>query len=189
MQNTQEVYARLPSNITSRAIIKRSECSSLHVQTVYLNADCSFNEELATLSTAMPLHYSSITSPASHASFVLVHAVNQWRIRDSNKNGVLATSSSSNNLFAAYGGVVDHGRSLDVLDSALARLVVAGEAPRVGLAISGDGKVIIRSCRDGYDVLDICRVVNRKNKYDMGNRIVPSTAVGRNRIRAWPRSS
>lgn len=68
----------------------------------------------------------------------------------------MTTGSCTNDLLAADGGVVDQCGSVDVVDRALAGLVVAGEAPGVDLAVGGDGEVVIGTGGDGDDVLGFC---------------------------------
>lgn len=67
----------------------------------------------------------------------------------------MTTSSGTDDLLASDGGVVDQGRSVDVLDRALAGLVVAGEAPGVDSAVGGDGEVVIGTGGDRDDILDV----------------------------------
>lgn len=82
-------------------------------------------------------------------------------IRLPKENGELTTSAGGDNLLAPDGRVVDVGGLLNVVDSALAGLVVAGEAPGVGFSIASDGKAIIRASGDGDDVGDACRRCQR----------------------------
>lgn len=72
-----------------------------------------------------------------------------------NEDRVLTTSTCSDDLLATNSSVVDQSRSVDIVDRALAGLVVAGEAPGVDLAIGGNGEVVIGTSSDGDDVLDV----------------------------------
>ena len=100
----------------------------------------------------------------------------------------MTTGSCTNDLLAADGGVVDQCGSVDVVDRALAGLVVAGEAPGVDLAVGGDGEVVIGTGGDGDDVLGFCELLALVLKnWRHGN--LPGWTVGLKRIRALPRSS
>lgn len=87
---------------------------------------------------------------------------------------VLASSTGADNLLATDGGVVDKGGSVDIVDSALAGLVVAREAPGEDLALGGDGKAVVGTGSDGDGVLDVCNLlatcfsVHRKSTYRAG---------------------
>ena len=81
------------------------------------------------------------------------------RVRLPVEHRELATCSGADNLLPADSSVVDLRRCLDVLDCALASLVVAGEAPRVDLAVGSDGEVIIGTGGDGDDVLGFCNLL------------------------------
>ena len=70
----------------------------------------------------------------------------------------LAAGTGGNNLLAPDGGVIDQGGLLNVLDSALARLVVAGKAPGVSLAVTSDSEAIVRTGGDGDNVRDFCGI-------------------------------
>jgi hypothetical protein len=74
------------------------------------------------------------------------------------KDRVLATSACSNDLLAANGGVINNGGGVDVVDCALAGLVVAGEAPGEDLAFGVDGEVVVSASGDGDNVLGIWSV-------------------------------
>lgn len=77
-------------------------------------------------------------------------------LRDTDQQRVLSTSASADDLLVADGRVVDEGRLLDIVDGALASLEIAGEAPRVDLAILGDGEAVVESGLDGDDICSFC---------------------------------
>lgn len=66
----------------------------------------------------------------------------------SNQDGVLATGSGTDNLLSADSSVINGRRRRDVFNCALASLVVAREAPRVSLAILGDGEAVVSTSSD-----------------------------------------
>lgn len=70
------------------------------------------------------------------------------------KHRVLATGASANDFLATDGGVVDQCRRLNLVDSALTGLVVAGEAPRVRLAVARNGETVVCAGSDSNDVGD-----------------------------------
>jgi hypothetical protein len=71
---------------------------------------------------------------------------------------VLSTSACSDDLLAADGGVINNGGGVDVVDGALAGLVVAGEAPGEDLALGVDGEVVVSAGGDGDNVLGVWSV-------------------------------
>jgi hypothetical protein len=75
---------------------------------------------------------------------------------DANEQRVLTASASADDLLAADGRVVDDCRLLDIVDGALAGLVVAAEAPRVDLAVLGDGEAVVETGLYGDDVGCLC---------------------------------
>lgn len=77
-----------------------------------------------------------------------VYAVDFGSLGDAGEDGVLAASAGGDEFLAADGGVVDDGGGVDVVDCALAGLVVAGEAPGVGLSVFGDGEVVVGASSD-----------------------------------------
>lgn len=74
------------------------------------------------------------------------------RVRLPVEHRELATCSGADNLLPADSSVVNLRRCLDVLDCALASLVVAGEPPRVDLAVSGNGEAVVGASGDGGNV-------------------------------------
>ena len=68
---------------------------------------------------------------------------------------VLAASAGVDELLIAHGRVVDDGRYLDVLAGTLTRLVVGREAPRVDLAVPGQGEAVVRASGDSDDERNI----------------------------------
>lgn len=74
-----------------------------------------------------------------------------------NQNGELAACAGGDNLFAPDGGVVNDSGNLDVINGALTRLIVCGEAPGVDLALRSDGKIIVGACGDLGDILNSCK--------------------------------
>lgn len=81
-----------------------------------------------------------------HGSLRAVHAVNLWSgISHAHKDGELSTSMSADDLLAANSRVVDQSGRLDIINRALAGLVVGGEAPRVHLAVASNCKAIVRA--------------------------------------------
>ncbi len=76
-------------------------------------------------------------------------------LRLAEENRELASSASNHDLLAADGGVIDQSRLLDVLNGSLASLVVAGEAPRVNLALTSDSEAVIRTGGNRDDIGNI----------------------------------
>lgn len=69
----------------------------------------------------------------------------------SNQDGVLPAGSGTDNLLSADSSVVNRRGRRDVFNGALASLVVAREAPRVSLAILGDGEAVVSTSSNSYD--------------------------------------
>ena len=69
-----------------------------------------------------------------------------------NEDGVLSTSAGTDDLLVSRGSVVDEGRDVDVVDGALAGLVVARKAPGVGLAVLANGKAVVGTGGNGNNV-------------------------------------
>ena len=84
-----------------------------------------------------------------------VDAVDLGVLGNTHEQRVLPAGAGSDDLLAADGGVIDLRRLLNVVDGALPSLVVAGEAPRVDLAVGGDGEAVIEASLD----LDYIRYV------------------------------
>ena len=72
-----------------------------------------------------------------------------------NENGVLSTSAGTDNLLVSRGSVVDQGRDVDVVDGALAGLVVARKAPGVGLAVLANGKAVVGTGGNGNNAREL----------------------------------
>lgn len=82
-------------------------------------------------------------------------AVDLGNIGNTSQDRVLATGASEDELLTADSGVVNGGRGLDILSRALASLVVGREAPRVSLALSVNGKVVVNTSGNVYTLGDI----------------------------------
>jgi hypothetical protein len=74
------------------------------------------------------------------------------RVRLAIEHRELAAGAGANNLLPAGSGIIDLRRRLNVVDCALARLIVAGKTPRVGLAICGNGEAVVGAGGDGDNV-------------------------------------
>lgn len=80
-----------------------------------------------------------------------------------NEDGKLSTGAGSNNLLVSGGSVVDKGRDMDVVDGALASLVVARKAPGVCLAVLANSKAIVGTGSNRYDIRDTWEMVSIKS--------------------------
>lgn len=80
-----------------------------------------------------------------------------------NEDRELSTSAGGNNLLVSGGSVVDKGRDMDVVDGALASLVVARKAPGVGLAVLANSKAVVGTGSNRHDVRDTWEMVSIKS--------------------------
>ena len=71
------------------------------------------------------------------------------------QDGELAAGAGGDDVSVADGGVVDDGGGLDIVNGALAGLVVGGEPPRVDLTLLSDGKAIVRTSADGANARNV----------------------------------
>lgn len=111
-------------------------------------------------------------------------------------DGELPASICTNNTFPANGRVVDNGGRVNVVNGALASLVVAGKAPRVHLAVLCDSEAVVRPGGNRVNVVYcICKAScqrrssstpkkKKRSKVDL-----PSSRVGFVKMRANPLSS
>lgn len=82
-------------------------------------------------------------------------AVDLGNVGNTSQDRVLATGASEDELLTADSGVVNGGRGLDILSRALTSLVVGREAPRVSLALSVNGKVVVDTSGNVHTLGDI----------------------------------
>ena len=64
----------------------------------------------------------------------------------------LAARTGPRNLLLANGRVVNDGRCVDVIDGALARLVVGAKSPRIDLAAARHGKAVVGTCSYRHNI-------------------------------------
>lgn len=102
------------------------------------------------------------------------------------QQGELPTGASTDDLLFPDRRVVNQRGNVDIVESTLSGLVVAGETPRVDLSVLGYSKAVVRSSRDRGNVRDVYWSVAAHKE---GREDSLSWTVGLTRIRGLPLSS